>query len=121
MHPIASVLQHYNNTDVDNLQFLARIVPQNALPKSHKFYDSKSTIAMLHYYPNVMAPDMKECYDFLNKCIIPSNCVHTIPIYGENLPQDVMDRHNMFPYTSENFPIRRLGRYVIVTYMLKNN
>lgn len=119
MHPIAEVLKAYNNTEVDNVQFLARIVPQNSLPESHKFYNAKSQRSMLHYYPNTMAPNMIDCYDFMDKCVIPSNCYHTQPIFGKYLPQNLIDRHSEFAFTREKLPLRPMGRYVIVTYVLK--
>lgn len=115
MHPIASILQSINGSDMDNIQFLARLIPQNALPKNHKFFHPSGTKTMIQYYPNRYAPDLV-CYDFHATCKIPSNCYHTQIIHGEYLPQDVIDNHT---HLAAMYPIRPKGRYVIITYILK--
>jgi hypothetical protein len=116
MHPIASVLSKFNNSDFDNIQFLARIIPQSALPVNHRFYRSGGNRSMLHYYPTPLCKDLHDCFDFYQTCNIPSNCFHTNYIYGEFLPQNLLDRHKDF---EKDYPIRPKGRYVIVTYVLK--
>ena len=116
MHPIASVLSKINDDELDNIQFLARIVPQMALPKNHRFYKPGSTKNMLHYYPNSLCKDLENCYDFHETCNIPSNCFHTSVIFGEYLPQYILERQKEF---EKDYLIRPQGRYVIVTYILK--
>jgi hypothetical protein len=111
MHPIASILQNIN-PEYDNIRFLARVVPQRSLPESHKFFNSRFTTPMLQYLPNRFAPDLKQCYDFLNGKF-PSNCYHTNKISGEDLPDDIIDLHQGFE------EIRPKGRYIIVAYILK--
>jgi len=113
MHPIASILQGLNNTDLDNVQFLARIVSQNSLPKNHRFYHPMGTRTMIKYLPNKYNTNL-ECYDFMETCKIPSNCYHTTTILGEFLPQNIIDH-----YEYEKNEIRPKGRYIIVTYILK--
>ena len=116
MHPIASVLSKINGDEFDNIQFLARIVPQMALPKNHRFYKPGSLKNMLHYYPNSLCKDLENCYDFHETCNIPSNCFHTSIIFGEYLPQYILERQKEF---EKDYLIRPQGRYVIVTYILK--
>lgn len=116
MHPIASVLSKLNESDFDNIQFLARIIPQSSLPEYHRFYRSGSNKCMIHYYPNSMCEDLRDCFDFYETCKIPSNCFHTNYIYGEYLPQNILDRQKDF---EKDYPIRSKGRYIIVTYVLK--
>lgn len=116
MHPIAAVLSKLNGSDFDNIQILARIVPQSALPEKHRFFRHGSSKSMLHYYPNSMCKDLHDCFDFYETCNIPSNCFHTQYITGEYLPQNILDRHKDF---EKDYPIRPKGRYVIVTYILK--
>ena len=111
MHPIASVLQNIN-PEYDNIRFLARIVTQNCLPETHKFYRSHVAVPMIEYIPNSFAPNLKHCYDFLNGKF-PSNCYLTNQIYGKDLPNDIIDIHKEFE------EIRPMGRYIIVTYILK--
>ena len=116
MHPIAAVLSKLNDSDFDNIQFLARIIPQSSLPEKHRFFRHGSNKSMLHYYPNPMCEDLHDCFDFYETCKIPSNCFHTQYITGEYLPQNILDRHKDF---EKDYPIRPKGRYVIVTYILK--
>ena len=63
-----------------------------------------------------MCEDLRDCFDFYETCKIPSNCFHTNYIYGEYLPQNILDRQKDF---EKDYPIRPKGRYIIVTYVLK--
>ena len=113
MHPLAFALQNLD-AECDNVRFLARVITQQCLPKTHKFYRAYSETLMLQYFPNNNAPTLKPCFDFIGQKI-PSNCFHSRQFFGKDLPEDIIKLHEDF---KDSEKIRPMGRYIIVSYTI---